>query len=84
MTTIPADEIRPGDVVVHDGRDHRITHVDRRAGWAWPIAVRRHRLGHRAGPPGLLHLRRRPPPDGPRPAALRNARSHIRRWNNHR
>ena len=24
MTTIPADEIRPGDVVVHDGHDHRI------------------------------------------------------------
>ena len=39
MTTIPADEIRPGDVVVHGGRDHRITHVDRRPGWAWPIAV---------------------------------------------
>jgi hypothetical protein len=39
MTTIRADEIRPGDVVVHDGRDHRITHVDRRAGWAWPIAT---------------------------------------------
>jgi hypothetical protein len=39
MTTIPADEIRPGDVVVHDGHDHRITHVDRRAGWSWPIAA---------------------------------------------
>ena len=39
MTTIHADEIRPGDVVVHDGRDHCITHVDRRAGWAWPIAA---------------------------------------------
>ena len=39
MTTIPADEIRPGDVVVDGGRDRRITHVDRRAGWAWPIAV---------------------------------------------
>ena len=38
MTTIHADEIRPGDVV-HDGRDHRITHVDRQAGWAWPIAA---------------------------------------------
>ena len=38
MTTIPADEIRPGDVVVHNGRDHRITHVDRRPGWSWPIA----------------------------------------------
>jgi hypothetical protein len=39
MTTIRADEIRPGDVVVHDGHDHRITHVDRRDGWAWPIAA---------------------------------------------
>ena len=39
MTTIPADEIRPGDVVVHDGHDHRITHVERRAGWSWPIAA---------------------------------------------
>ena len=39
MITIRADEIRLGDVVVHDGRDHAITHVDRRAGWAWPIAA---------------------------------------------
>ncbi|HEU4840931.1 MAG TPA: hypothetical protein VFT09_05785 [Ilumatobacteraceae bacterium] len=39
MTTIPAHEVRPGDVVVHDGHDHRITHVDRRAGWSWPIAA---------------------------------------------
>ena len=39
MTTIPADEIRPGDVVVDGGRDRRITHVERRAGWSWPIAA---------------------------------------------
>ena len=39
MTTIPAHEIRPGDVVVHDGHDRRITHVERRAGWSWPIAA---------------------------------------------
>jgi hypothetical protein len=39
MTTIPAHEVRPGDVVVHGGRVHRITHVDRRAGWSWPIAA---------------------------------------------
>lgn len=39
MTTIHADEIRPGDVAVHDDHDHRITHVDRRAGWSWPIAA---------------------------------------------
>ena len=36
---IRADELRPGDVVVYDGHRHRITHVDRRAGWAWPIAA---------------------------------------------
>ena len=39
MTTIYADEIRPGDIVVYAGHDRRITHVDRRAGWAWPIAA---------------------------------------------
>ena len=38
MTTIRADEIRPGDVVVYDGRPHRIARVDRRPGWAWSIA----------------------------------------------
>lgn len=38
MATIRADEVQPGDVVVYDGRVHRITHVDRRPGWAWPIA----------------------------------------------
>ena len=39
MTTIHADEMQPGDVVLYEGQLHRITHVDRRAGWAWPIAV---------------------------------------------
>jgi hypothetical protein len=38
MTTIRADEIRPGDVIVYDGRVHCITRVDREPGWAWPIA----------------------------------------------
>ena len=38
MTTIHADEIQPGDVVVYEGHCHRITCVDRRDGWAWPIA----------------------------------------------
>ena len=38
MTTIHADELRPGDVVVYNGHNHQITRVDRRAGWAWPIA----------------------------------------------
>ena len=36
---IYADELRPGDVVAHDGHTRRITDVDRRAGWAWPIAI---------------------------------------------
>jgi hypothetical protein len=34
-----ADDLRPGDVVVYGGRNHRITRVDRRAGWAWPVAA---------------------------------------------
>lgn len=39
MTTIHADELQPGDIVVWDKRYHTITNVDRRAGWAWPVAV---------------------------------------------
>ena len=39
MTIIHADELQPGDTVVWNGRYHTITHVDRRDGWAWPIAV---------------------------------------------
>jgi hypothetical protein len=39
MTNIYADELRPGDVVAHNGHTLRITDVDRRARWAWPIAV---------------------------------------------
>ena len=50
MTRIHADELRPGDVVALDGERHRITHVDLRAGWAWPIAGDDHgwamALGH--------------------------------------
>lgn len=38
MTTIHADEIQVGDVVVHLGTFHRVRHVDRQAGWAWPVA----------------------------------------------
>jgi len=38
MTRIHADELRPGDVVACGGECHRITHVDRGAGWAFPIA----------------------------------------------
>ena len=36
---IHANELRPGDLVDHGGRWHRITDVVRRAGWSWPIAV---------------------------------------------
>jgi hypothetical protein len=36
---LPAHEIRPGDVIVYDGRARRITHVARREGWAWPVAA---------------------------------------------
>ena len=39
MTTIHADELQSGDTVVWEGRYHTITRVDRRDGWAWPIAV---------------------------------------------
>jgi hypothetical protein len=39
MTTIHADELRPGDVITYDGHNHRITHVERDDGWAWPIAT---------------------------------------------
>jgi hypothetical protein len=34
-----ADEIRPGDIIMYEGRHHRITGVPRRAGWAWPVAT---------------------------------------------
>ena len=39
MTTVRADQLQPGDLIVYDGHNHRITHVDRRVGWAWPIAA---------------------------------------------
>jgi hypothetical protein len=39
MTTIPADELRPGDVIVIDGHAHHIVRVDRHDGWAWPVAT---------------------------------------------
>jgi hypothetical protein len=39
MTTIYANDLRPGDVVVdHHGGQHEVTHVDRGNGWAWPVA----------------------------------------------
>ena len=38
MTTMDADEVRPGDVIDCDGELHHIVRVERRDGWAWPIA----------------------------------------------
>ena len=38
MTTIHADEVQVGDVVEHQGRPHRVVHIDWRRGWAWPVA----------------------------------------------
>jgi len=38
MSMIHADEIRPGDVVEYGGERHAVRLVDRRPGWAWPIA----------------------------------------------
>ena len=38
MTTIYADELQPGDVVEYGGQRRHVTHVDRRNGWAWPVA----------------------------------------------
>jgi hypothetical protein len=38
MIEIYADELRPGDVVRYGGDLHQVHHVDRRAGWSWPIA----------------------------------------------
>ncbi len=38
MTTIHADELRAGDVVEYHGAPHRVSHVERGAGWAWPVA----------------------------------------------
>ena len=37
--TLYADQIRPGDIIVYEGRRHRITDVVRWTGWAWPVAA---------------------------------------------
>ena len=39
MTTVHADELQPGDVVVYGGQHRQIARVDRRDGWAWPVAA---------------------------------------------
>jgi hypothetical protein len=38
MTTIHADELRPGDVVDYHGQRHCVTHIDRHGGWAFSVA----------------------------------------------
>ncbi|MET0143218.1 MAG: hypothetical protein ABW328_00280 [Ilumatobacteraceae bacterium] len=38
MIEIHADELQPGDVVRYGDDLHRVSHVDRLAGWSWPIA----------------------------------------------
>ena len=38
MITIYADDLQAGDVVDYLGQRHQVTHVDRRDGWAWPVA----------------------------------------------
>jgi hypothetical protein len=38
MTSMRADELRPGDVIDYNGELHHICRVERREGWAWPIA----------------------------------------------
>jgi len=37
-TTIESLDVEPGDIIDSCGRAHRVTHVDRHGGWAWPIA----------------------------------------------
>jgi hypothetical protein len=39
MTTIRADKMQPGDVIVYNGLSHTITLVAYRDGWAWPVAA---------------------------------------------
>ena len=38
MTRIDTHDLRAGDVVEYQGQPHRVTHVDRLAGWAWAVA----------------------------------------------
>jgi hypothetical protein len=37
-TTVNADDLQPGDIVDYRGERHRVTHIERRDGWAWSIA----------------------------------------------
>jgi hypothetical protein len=38
MTTLHADDVHAGDVIDYHGELHHIVRVERRDGWAWPIA----------------------------------------------
>ncbi len=38
MIMIHADELRAGDIVDYHGCLHQVAHVERRDGWAWPVA----------------------------------------------
>jgi hypothetical protein len=38
MMTIYSDDLQPGDIVDYHGEPHRVSHVERHNGWAWPIA----------------------------------------------
>jgi hypothetical protein len=38
MTTIHADELRPGDVVDYHGQRHCVTQIDRHGGWSFRVA----------------------------------------------
>ena len=39
MTRIHADQLQPGDDIVDEsGMRHRVTHIECRTGWSFPIA----------------------------------------------
>ena len=38
MTTISANQLRPGAVVLYHGQAHRVTRIRQNAGWSWPVA----------------------------------------------
>lgn len=38
MITIYTAELKPGDVIDDHGIEHRVAHIERHPGWAWPIA----------------------------------------------
>lgn len=38
MVTIHTEELKPGDVVEDHGIAHRVAHIERQPGWAFPVA----------------------------------------------